>query len=222
LTGGVAAPAGGQPRDLHTAEPPTPSAPAIPSATAPPPPGPPGPAPVRPAFRPAALAVLAAVAAFGVMLDIASKQLVLSTLEDRAPVRILGGAVYLDVLRNSGAAFSIGDKLTVLFPLITVVVVGWIGWYSRRLRSVPWAVSLGLVLGGALGNLVDRVFRAPGPFVGHVVDFISLFGPNAQYFPVFNAADSALTCGVVLAVLLELTGRRRDGSRVRHSERDQD
>ncbi len=85
---------------------------------------------------------------------------------------------------------------------------------ASRLRSVPWAVALGLVLGGALGNLGDRLFRAPGFLVGHVVDFISVFGPDGEHFPIFNLADSALTCGVILAVLLELMGRRRDGGRV--------
>ena len=84
---------------------------------------------------------------------------------------------------------------------------------ALRLRSLPWAVSLGLVLGGALGNLIDRIFRAPGPFVGHVVDMISLFDPYGQVWPVFNLADSSLVCGVLLAVLLELTGRQRDGRR---------
>ena len=100
-----------------------------------------------------------------------------------------------------------------MFPLITIGVVGWIVWMALRLRSLPWAISLGLVLGGALGNLIDRIFRAPGPFHGHVVDMISLFGPYGEYFPVFNLADSSLVCGVVLAVLLELTGRQRDGQR---------
>ena len=95
-----------------------------------------------------------------------------------------------------------------------MLVVGWIGWLARRLRSVPWAVALGLVLGGALGNLGDRLFRAPGFLVGHVVDFVSVFSPDGHYFAIFNVADSALTCGVVLAILLEVTGRRRDGTRL--------
>ena len=90
-----------------------------------------------------------------------------------------------------------------------------IGWLARQLRSLPWAVAMGLVLGGALGNLIDRLFRAPGPLVGHVVDFISLLAPAGQRFAIFNAADSALFCGVVLAIFLEITGRRRDGTRVR-------
>jgi signal peptidase II len=157
--------------------------------------------------------VLAAAVALG--LDAFTKQLAVSQLADREPVRLFGGLFYLLLTRNSGAAFSLGTRLTVVFPVITLLVVGWIVWMARRLRSVPWALALGLVLGGALGNLGDRIFRAPGPFVGHVVDFISFLDPAGQGFPVFNLADSALTVGVILAVALELTGFRRDGVRVR-------
>jgi signal peptidase II len=149
------------------------------------------------------------------LIDIVTKQLAVSGLTGREPVRLLGGAVYLDVIRNSGAAFSLGTGYTFVFPMITAIVVGWIGWTARRLRSAPWGIALGLVLGGALGNFTDRIFRAPGPMVGHVVDFISVFGPDGERFPVFNAADSALCVGVALAVLLELTGRRVDGARTR-------
>jgi signal peptidase II len=165
-----------------------------------------------------ALLVLAATAPLALLLDILTKQLAVSGLEFREPVRLLGGAVYLVLIRNSGAAFSLGTGYTFVFPLITVLVIGWIGWTARRLRSVPWALALGLVLGGALGNLTDRIFRAPGPFVGHVVDFISVFDDGGQVFPVFNVADSALCIGVALAVLLELTGRRVDGTRARRDD----
>ncbi len=164
------------------------------------------------------IAVLAAAGVFVLLVDIVTKQLAVSQLSGREPVRLLGGAVYLDLIRNSGAAFSLGTRYTFVFPLITALVVAWIGWTARRLRSVPWAIALGLVLGGALGNFTDRIFRAPGPMVGHVIDFVSLFGPEGRYFAVFNAADSALCVGVALAVLLELTGRRVDGTRTRSRE----
>lgn len=157
--------------------------------------------------------VLGATAAVVLLADVATKHLALATLDNREPLRLLGGAVYLTLTRNSGAAFSLGSDYTWVFPLITTAVIGWIGWVARRLRSVPWAISLGLVLGGALGNLTDRIFRAPGPFLGHVVDMVSLFDPYGQVWPVFNLADSALVCGVALAILLELTGRQRDGMR---------
>jgi signal peptidase II len=148
-------------------------------------------------------------------LDVLTKQLVVAHLEGRDPVRLLGGAVYLVAIRNSGAAWSIGRSFTVVFPILAIGAVGWIGWMTLRLRSTPWAVALGLVLGGVCGNLADRLFRAPGPFRGHVVDFVSVFDDAGRVFPVFNAADSALTIGLCLILLLELTGRHRDGSRIR-------
>ncbi|MGR6321102.1 signal peptidase II [Micromonospora soli] len=166
-----------------------------------------------------AVGVLLTVALVALAADLVTKQLALSSLTGRGPVSLLGGSVYLTLTRNSGAAWSIGAEHTWVFPLITIGVITWIGWMALRLRSLPWAVSLGLVLGGALGNLSDRIFRAPGHFVGHVVDMVSLFDPYGQVWPVFNLADSSLVCGVLLAVLLELTGRQRDGSRA-GAERD--
>lgn len=165
------------------------------------------------ATRGRALSILSVAAVLVLVADQIAKHLTVSMLAGRPPVRLLGGAVYLVEVRNSGAAFGLGSGYTFVFPLVAIAVVAWIIWMASRLRSVPWAVSLGLVLGGALGNLVDRAFRAPGPLVGHVVDMISVFDDHGGYFPVFNVADSALVVGVILAVLLEMTGRRRDGSR---------
>lgn len=157
--------------------------------------------------------MLALAAATVLLIDQVTKQLTVLLLADRPPVRLLGGAVYLVEVRNSGAAFSMGGDFTPVFPVFAVLVAGWIGWMALRLRSLLWATSLGLVLGGALGNLTDRLFRAPGPLVGHVVDMVSLFDDRGRVWPVFNAADSALVVGVLLAIILELTGRRRDGTR---------
>ncbi|MEV0394359.1 signal peptidase II [Polymorphospora rubra] len=166
------------------------------------------------ATRRRAVTILATLAVVTVLADLGTKHLALQTLDEREPVRLLGGAVYLTLIRNSGAAFSLGSDYTWVFPTVTLVVVGWIGWLAVRLRSVPWAISLGLVLGGALGNMVDRVFRAPGPFLGHVIDMVSVFDPRGQVFPIFNLADSALVCGVLFAIFLEFTGRQRDGTRI--------
>jgi signal peptidase II len=162
-----------------------------------------------------AVAILAVTAVVAVVLDQVVKELATKNLTEGEPVRILGGLIYLSLLRNSGAAFSLGSDYTWVFPLVTLAVIIWIGFMTRKLRSLPWALALGLVLGGALGNLGDRLFRAPGVFHGHVVDMISLFAPYGERFAVFNIADSCLSVGVVLAVLLELTGRQRDGSRIR-------
>jgi signal peptidase II len=161
-----------------------------------------------------ASSLLLVVAVLSVLADQITKYLTVLWLSDRPPVRILGGFIYLVEVRNSGAAFSLGRGHTFVFPLITIGVISWIGWMALKLRSLPWAVSLGLVLGGALGNLVDRIFRAPGPFVGHVVDMVSLLDDHGGHWPVFNLADSSLVCGVLLAVILEMTGRRRDGTRL--------
>jgi len=159
--------------------------------------------------------VLLVVAAVVLAADAVTKYLVVDQLTGREPVRLLGGLVYLDLIRNSGAAFSMLSSKTWVFTLVAAVAIGWIGWLATKLRSLPWAVALGLILGGALGNLVDRVFRAPGFLVGHVVDYISLFGPDGRHFAIFNLADSMLCVGIGLAILLELTGRRRDGTRTR-------
>jgi len=79
---------------------------------------------------------------------------------------------------------------------------------ARNLRSIGWAITLGMLLGGAAGNLLDRIFRAPGPFQGHVVDWIEL-----PHWPVFNLADSCIVCAGVLVALLALRGIRLDGTR---------
>ncbi len=142
-----------------------------------------------------------------VSLDVLSKTIVVATLSDRPPVELLGGLVRLVHARNTGAAFSIAQGQTLILSIVALVVVAAIIRTARRLGSTAWAVCLGLILGGATGNLVDRLFRAPGPLRGAVVDWIDL-----QVWPVFNLADSALVAGVCLAVLLELRGRRIDGT----------
>ncbi|WP_199433319.1 signal peptidase II [Qaidamihabitans albus] len=163
-----------------------------------------------PPKRRVGLVAIVALAAYAV--DLLTKILATSELEGAEPVRILGGLVYLDLVRNPYAAFGMDLGGTWILAVVAMIVVGVIVWFARRLRSVGWAIGLGLVLAGALGNLTDRIFRAPGPMHGHVVDFISVFGPRGEYFPVFNAADSAISIGAVLIVLLSLLGRDYDGS----------
>jgi signal peptidase II len=172
----------------------------------------------RPAGRTAtvraAMALLLGIAVFAVALDQWTKELAVNALSDGSVERLLGGAVYLDLTRNSGAAFSMFSDFTFVFPIFAIVISGLILWFARGLRSWPWALALGLIMGGALGNLVDRLFRSPGPFRGHVVDFISVFAPAGEKFPIFNIADSALTVGVALAIGLELFRYQRDGTRL--------
>jgi signal peptidase II len=161
-----------------------------------------------------ALAVLAA--------DVVTKVVAVAQLEDRAPVEILGGLVYLQLVRNPGAAFSLATGYTWALTIVAIAVVVVIVRVARRLRSTGWAVALGLVLGGALGNLVDRLFRAPGPLQGHVVDVVSLFAPDGRVWPVFNLADSSIVSGGVLLVLLALLGRELDGTRTSHKRAAED
>jgi signal peptidase II len=162
--------------------------------------------------RPRRVGLFAVVAAAVLVLDTVSKVIVVAKLEDHPPVRLLGGAIYLVETRNSGAAFSVGTGATVALTLIALAVVVVIVRTARRMRSIGWAVALGLILGGALGNIVDRLFRAPGVGRGHVVDWISLFSDDGSRFAIFNLADSAITCGAVLAAILALRGVDLDGA----------
>ncbi len=166
---------------------------------------------------PRRIGLFVVVALLALSLDVVSKVLVVAHLTYGRPVRLLGGAVYLVYARNAGAAFSTGQGATIFLTALAVVIVVVIARTARRLHSIGWAVSLGLILGGAVGNLVDRFLRAPGPGRGHVVDWISLFSDDGHIWPIFNAADSAIVCGGVLAALLairgiEFTGTTRSAS----------
>ena len=161
---------------------------------------------------PARVAVVLGIALVVLCCDIVSKALVVAMLpgcvSGRPPIRVVGSVLTLCVSRNAGAAFSIGAQgFTFLFTAIAVTVIVFIVRMSRRIRSVAWAITLGMLLGGATGNLADRLFRGPGPLRGMVVDWIQL-----PHWPVFNLADSAIVCGGVLAVLLSLRGVRIDGA----------
>ncbi len=168
--------------------------------------------------RPAArrrVGILFAIAALVYALDVVTKVLVVAHLTPGRPVHVIGTLVQFDYTRNSGAAFSIGWGDTVLFTLIAFVVVIFILRLARKLYSAPWAVAFGLLLGGALGNLTDRVVRAPGLFRGWVVDFVQL-----PHFAIFNLADAAISCGGVLMVLLAFRGLHPDGTDERAVHRD--
>ncbi|MFT4201194.1 signal peptidase II [Gordonia sp. (in: high G+C Gram-positive bacteria)] len=154
------------------------------------------------------LAVLGTAVAVWVV-DVLTKTWAVSALEGRDPVHLFHTDwARLLLLRNSGAAFSMATGYTWVLTIVAIVVVVVIVRLSGRLRSAWWILGLGLVLGGALGNLTDRVFRSPGPLHGHVVDFIAI-----GWWPVFNVADSAVVCGAVLLVLLTVAGYDYDGGR---------
>lgn len=169
--------------------------------------------PAGSASGPRRIALFGVVAAVALALDVVSKVLAVENLSDRLPVRLLGGALYIQLARNPGAAFSQGTGFTIVITGLAVVISLVILITARRLRSRGWALALGLVLGGALGNLVDRLLRAPSPGKGHVVDWISVFGPNGERYPIFNLADSAVCVGAVIIVILALRGVGLDGRR---------
>ncbi|MFF4013664.1 signal peptidase II [Streptomyces sp. NPDC001843] len=153
------------------------------------------------------IAVLFSVAAFAYALDLVSKLIVVAKLEHHPSVQIIGDWLEFTAIRNAGAAFSLGQAYTVIFTVIAAAVIVVIIRLARKLYSLPWAIALGLLLGGALGNLTDRIFRAPGVFQGEVIDFIAPKG-----FAVFNLADSAIVCGGILIVLLSFRGLDPDGT----------
>ncbi|MGW6059826.1 signal peptidase II [Streptomyces sp. NPDC055189] len=151
--------------------------------------------------------VLFAVAVLAYALDLVSKMIVVAKLEHHAPIEIVGDWLQFNAIRNAGAAFGIGEAFTVIFTVIAAAVIVVIARLARKLYSLPWAIALGMLLGGALGNLTDRIFRAPGVFEGAVVDFIAPKG-----FAVFNLADSAIVCGGFLIVILSFRGLDPDGT----------
>ena len=158
--------------------------------------------------RPRRVSLLFGVAAAVFAVDVITKIIVVATLTPGRQVPVIGSLLTLDLVRNSGAAFSFGPGMTILFTVIAVGVIIFIVRTSRRLRSLAWAVTLGLLLGGAAGNLTDRLLRAPGVFRGEVVDWVQL-----PHWPVFNVADSCIVCGGILAVVLAARGIRLDGTR---------
>ncbi|WP_370468409.1 signal peptidase II [Streptacidiphilus sp. P02-A3a] len=162
---------------------------------------------VAPGRRGRRVGVLLTVALAAYLLDLGSKLLVVARLEYHNPIHILGDWVMLQATRNPGAAFGMGAAMTIVFTIIATTVVVVICRLARKLYSLPWAIALGLLLGGAFGNLTDRIFRAPAVFRGAVVDFISV-----KHFAVFNLADSAIVCGGILVVILSFLGTNPDGS----------
>jgi len=171
---------------------------------------------VRP-VRPWLVVALLGTAAVVVALDQLAKAWAVRTLGDGNVVEVVGTLLQLRLFRNPGAAFSFATGTTWIFTIIAIVVSVVIVRSSRRLGSRWWALALGLLLGGAIGNLLDRLFREPGFGQGHVVDFIDL----PRLF-VFNLADAAITCAAVLIALLGLRGigLEGDGAAARRREAD--
>lgn len=139
------------------------------------------------------------VAWFVWVLDLATKLWAVSTLSDRSNIKVIGEFLQLTLVRNPGAAFSVAEGATVFLTLFGFLVMAVIFYYSTKITSKGWSVVLGLAMGGILGNLVDRIFREPGVFRGHVIDWLQI--PN---WPVFNIADTAIVVAAAISMILSL------------------
>ncbi|KAA1378691.1 signal peptidase II [Aeromicrobium fastidiosum] len=151
--------------------------------------------------------LFAAVALVALVLDQVTKVLAVEKLQGRDSIELIPGLLSLSFLRNPGAALSTGAGFTLVLSLIAIAVCIGVIRIAPRLRDRGWAVGLGLLLAGALGNLMDRIFREPSPLKGHVVDFID--------YGVFvgNVADIALTLAALIIVWRAWRGVRIDGTR---------
>ncbi|MBO9554063.1 signal peptidase II [Cellulomonas sp.] len=163
-----------------------------------------------PARRRRLLVTLVAITVSVLVVDQLTKVWALSALEGEGRHEVLGSLLGFELVRNPGAALSIATGMTWVLTLVAIAVVVVVVRAARRIGSMLWAVALGLLLGGALGNLGDRLFREPGVARGHVVDFIAY----GNWF-VGNVADIAIVVAAVLVVLLAMLGIRIDGSRER-------
>jgi len=151
--------------------------------------------------------ILAIVALVVYLVDQIAKLLVVANLYEGQRVQVLGQLLQFNFVKNPGAAFSIGSGSTWIFSIVGVGVLGFVIWYAPRIRSTAWAVLFGLLLGGLLGNLTDRLFREPGFGVGHVVDFLQI-----PLLPaIFNMADVAIVSSMALFLILTIRGVGLDG-----------
>jgi signal peptidase II len=159
--------------------------------------------------------LMAAMAVLAYAADQATKAWALASLDSGAPVNVIGELIRLNLIRNAGAAFSIGNNATWVLTLIAFGVLVFIIRTARRLGSRGWALALGLLLGGSLGNLTDRMTREPGPGRGHVVDFIDYFG-----LFIGNVADIAIVGAAVAIGVLAMRGIGVDGKRPHHGRHE--
>ena len=170
-----------------------------------------GPEPARRA-RPRCLVLFAAIALLGYAIDLATKTLAVARLSDGHVVHVVGDLLRLDLARNAGAAFSTGTSYTVVLSCVAIAAAVAVLWVARRLGSTGWAVALGLLLAGILGNLTDRVFRSPGFLRGHVVDFLQL-----PHWPIFNVADMCINVAAALIIVQAFRGVTVSGARTAHA-----
>lgn len=153
-----------------------------------------------------AIRIFSTAAACVWALDQATKAMAVATLEPGRSITLVPHVFWFTLTRNSGAAFSAGAEMTIMLSIIAIIVVVTVIRMARRLQDRGWALGLGLLLGGALGNLTDRILRAPSPFRGEVVDFLHL-----THWPVFNVADIGLTAAAAIILHRGFKGATMDG-----------
>ena len=132
-------------------------------------------------------------------IDLSTKLWAISNLSQREPLKVIGSFLQLTFVRNSGAAFSLGQGFTIVFSFFAIAVLCLIIYFAPRITSKGWSWVLGLTIGGVLGNLTDRILREPGILRGHVIDWIQL-----PRWPVFNIADSAIVIAACIAIVLSI------------------
>lgn len=148
------------------------------------------------------------MALLGYLADLVSKVLAVAHLTPGRPVPVVGDLLTLYIARNPGAAFSTGTSYTLVLSFVAIAAAVAVLWVSRRLGSVGWALGLGFLLAGVLGNLTDRIFREPAPLRGHVVDFLRL-----PHWPIFNIADVCINVAAVFIIVQALRGISVSGKR---------
>lgn len=146
------------------------------------------------------------VAAVWIVIDQLTKVWAVRVLTGREPIPVIGEILQFRLVFNPGAAFSLGTGSTWVFTILASVVITVLLWNARRVAHRGWAVALALLIGGAAGNLTDRLLREPSFGRGHVVDFLAL-----PHFPVFNVADIGISCAAALIAVLALRGENIDG-----------
>jgi signal peptidase II len=173
-----------------------------------------------PLHKAAAGTIVAILAALVLAADQFTKYLAIQNLPPEQAVKVLGDFLIFYLIRNPGAAFSLGEGVTWIFTIALAVVAVVIVWLAAtRIRSRVWAVVLGLLLGGVLGNLTDRALREPGFPVGHVVDFIN----TPWMMPaIYNVADIFIVTMMISVAILVLIGLHLDGTREVRARKDED
>lgn len=159
--------------------------------------------------------LLVLVGVLTLLLDQGSKAWALGALTPGEPRELVGSVLRLNLIRNPGAAFSLGEGVTWVLTLVALGIVLWVGRAAPRVAHRGWAVTLGLLLGGAVGNLVDRILREPGFGRGHVVDFIDYFG-----LFIGNVADIAIVGAAAVGAVLAVRGIPLEG--VTHGRHEAD